>query len=60
MREKRAAAHRRKNKRQFTPLLYRAFSHAHGHFCVLRLSPKGLRKKRVSAGMVGYKITSFL
>lgn len=58
MREKRAAAHRRKNKRQFTPLLYRAL--AHGHFCVLRLSPKGLRKKRVSAGMVGYKITSFL
>ena len=60
MRETRAAAHRRKNKRQFTPLLSRAFSHARGHFSVLRVSLKGLRKKIVTAFTVGYKITSFL
>ena len=50
MRETWAAAHRRKNKRQFMPLLSREFSHAHGHFCVTQ-GTNG--KKRVSAGNVG-------
>ena len=35
-----AAAHRRKNKRQFMPLLSREFSHAHGHFCVTQGTTK--------------------